>query len=223
MPYLESLRAISFSIIGLSYVVEKLDDPSANTIQNKKIVDNIKKLADKLTRKYNTQTDNPQTKDWLWFEDCLTYSNHKLPEALLRAYKVTKHKEYLQIAEESLNFLIPINFLGHEYFAPIGQDGWYFKEGKRALFDQQPEDTAAAVEAFATAYEITGKKLYKEKAELAFMWFLGKNHLNQMIYDEATGGCYDGLGKYSINFNQGAESTISYLLARLTMENINKN
>jgi len=215
MPYLESLRAISFSIIGLSYAAEKIDD--------KKIVDNIKRLADKLTRKYKNQTNNSQTKDWLWFEDCLTYSNHKLPEALLRAYKATKHKEYLQIAEESLNFLIPVNFLGNEYFAPIGQDGWYFKGGKRALFDQQPEDTAAAVEAFATAYEITKNKKYKEKAELAFMWFLGKNHLNQMIYDEATGGCYDGLGKYSINFNQGAESTISYLLARLTIENINKN
>ena len=76
------------------------------------------------------------------------------------------------------------------------------------------------MEALASAYRITGKKNYADKAKIAFEWFLGKNHLNQMVYDEATGGSYDGLGKYSINFNQGAESTISYLMARLAIDEI---
>ncbi|HEY5498638.1 MAG TPA: hypothetical protein VIK19_09895 [Syntrophales bacterium] len=102
----------------------------------------------------------------------------------------------------------------------IGQDGWYFRDGKRAYYDQQPEDAASATEALITAYEITSNEIYKERAKIAFEWFLGKNHLNQMLYDEATGGCYDGLGRESINFNQGAESTVSYLLARLAMERI---
>jgi hypothetical protein len=70
------------------------------------------------------------------------------------------------------------------------------------------------------AFKVTSNDKYATEAKLAFGWFLGKNHLNQMIYDEATGGCYDGLGKHSINFNQGAESTISYFLARLAIEDV---
>ncbi|MEA3398351.1 MAG: hypothetical protein U9R06_01245 [Patescibacteria group bacterium] len=143
-------------------------------------------------------------------------------EALFRAYQITKNKEYLKIAETSIKFLDSITFEKKDYFSSIGQDGWYFRNGKRAYFDQQPEDTASAVEASATAYVATKKKYYANNAQLAFEWFLGKNHLNQMIYDEATGGCYDGLGRYSINFNQGAESSISYFLARLIIDFIDK-
>jgi hypothetical protein len=227
LPQLKSLRAISFAILGLIYITEKFapNDRARgkSTIQDDKFIHEIniliKRLADKLIRRFYKQTSLTDNKNWLWFEDCLTYSNYKLPEALLRAYQITKHKEYLQVAEKSLKFLNNITF-EKEYCSPIGQDGWFFQNGKRAYFDQQPEDTSSAVEALTTAYLTIKKKSYADKAKLAFEWFLGKNHLNQMIYDEATGGCYDGLGKYSINFNQGAESTISYLLARLTIENI---
>ena len=67
------------------------------------------------------------------------------------------------------------------------------------------------------AYKITSDPTYLQKAFTSFQWFLGKNHLNQMVYDEVTGGCNDGVGQYAINLNQGAESTLSYLLARLTI------
>jgi glycosyltransferase involved in cell wall biosynthesis len=206
---LRSLRAIAFTIIGLSYLTKKEKD---------KII-LIKKLSNRLIKAFHKQSQNGE-KNWLWFEDCLTYSNYKLPEALLRAYKITNNKKYQQVAEKSLKFLANITFETKNYFTPIGQDGWYFRNGKRAYFDQQPEDTASAVEALVTAYQITKEKSYYNKANLAFAWFLGVNHLKQMVYDEATGGCYDGLGKYSLNFNQGAESTISYLLARLAMADI---
>ncbi len=205
---LKSPRAIAFTILGLSYVAEDSSDKTAL----------IKRLADKLIRRYRTTVKKDDK--WQWFEEYLTYSNYKLPEALMRAYQITKNREYLQIAETTLKFIISITFEKKDYFSPIGQDGWYFRDGKRAYFDQQPEDTASAVECLVTACQIIKKKFYLNKAKLAFEWFLGKNHLNQMIYDEATGGCYDGLGKYSINFNQGAESTISYLLARLAMEKV---
>jgi glycosyltransferase involved in cell wall biosynthesis/uncharacterized protein (UPF0147 family) len=225
---LQSLRAIAFTVLGLSYIAEQanLNQPDKKTAamiaQNKfnyEVFNLVKRLTDKLIRRYQKQVKQPDNKDWFWFEDCLTYSNYKLPEALLRAHQITKNKEYLQVAEKTLKFLNNITF-EKDYCSPIGQDGWYFQNGKRAYFDQQPEDTSSAVEALVTAYQTTKKKSYANKAKLAFEWFLGKNHLNQMVYDEATGGCYDGLGKYSINFNQGAESTISYLLARLTIENI---
>ncbi len=231
---IKSPRAIAFTLLGLCYVAE--DDNSGITL--------IKRLANKLVRRYD-KTCQASNNKWLWFEDYLTYSNYKLPESLIRAYQITKNasaspsrpgstksprselgmkaaqaKEYLHVAENSLKFIMGITFEKREYFSPIGQDGWYFRDGKRAYFDQQPEDTTSAVEALVTAYQVTKKKTYANKAKLAFEWFLGKNHLNQMVYDEATGGCYDGLGKYSLNFNQGAESTISYLLARLAIEKV---
>lgn len=208
---IKSLRAIAFVLLGLCLAEEKESDPGRLLL--------VKKLADKLAKGYLKQTGEDPKKNWHWFENCLTYSNYKLPEALLRAYQITKDKEYLSVAESSLKFLMKISF-EKGYFSPIGQDGWFFRNGKRSYFDQQPEDTASAVEALLAAYQITKKKDYLNKAKLSFEWFLGKNHLNQMIYDEATGGCYDGLGKYSINFNQGAESTISYFLARLAMDDV---
>jgi hypothetical protein len=209
---LESNRSLAFAITGLYYLHKANNQNFKDT---KKL---IEKLANKLVQHLN-QTISKKN-DWYWFEDVLTYSNYKLPESLFRAYSVTKNTEYKKIAEKSLQFIINITFEKPEYFSPIGQDGWYYRDGKRAYFDQQPEDAASAVEALVCAYKINKKKDYKEKAELAFKWFLGKNHLNQMVYDEATGGCYDGLGKYSINFNQGAESTLSYFLARLAIEEI---
>jgi uncharacterized protein YyaL (SSP411 family) len=220
---LKSLRAVSFAILGLNYLLENYQ---CNGRDEKKVVQEkeeflalVKKSANLLLKCYAQQMKRKTKHKWHWFEDVMTYSNYKLPEALLRAYKLTGNVKYQQVAEESMKFLSQVSF-EHDYFSAIGQDGWYHRDGRRAFFDQQPEDTASAVEALATAYEITRKKEYGEQAKIAFEWFLGKNHLNQMIYDEATGGCYDGLGRESINFNQGAESTISYLLARLAVERI---
>ncbi len=215
---LVSLRAISFTIIGLFYLDKSKEVKGVRQL--------MKRLADKLVKHYNKQTkdekDKKEEERWLWFENYLTYSNYKLPEALFRTFLSLGKEEYLKIAEESINFLSRITFEKKDYFSPIGQDGWYFRNGKRAYFDQQPEDTASAVESLVIAYLATGKDKYLKQAKLCFEWFLGKNHLGQMVYDEATGGCYDGLGKYSLNFNQGAESTISYLLARLAIEKIYK-
>lgn len=203
---IKSPRAIAFIMLGLYFYRQVY--PS----QYKSI---FKKLAD-------TQINlflKIASKDWLWFENFFTYSNSKLPESLFYAYLITGSKIYLDIAEKSLKFLMGIAF-EKEYFSPIGQKGWYFRFKKRAYFDQQPEETSSMVQTLVLAYQITKKKVYKKRALQAFQWFLGKNHLNQMVYNEATGGCYDGLGEYSLNINQGAESTISYLLARLAIEEL---
>ena len=104
----------------------------------------------------------------------------------------------------------------------VGQAGGFKKGGERAYFDQQPIDVGSMVQALVVAYNITGKEIYKDYAFKSFNWFLGKNALNQIMYDDYTGGCYDGIGQNCININQGAESTISYLLARLSIENIKK-
>jgi len=166
--------------------------------------------------------------DWEWFEPYLTYSNAVLPEALLLGYKITGEKRYLEKATKTLNFLIKHTFKDGLYI-PIGQSGWFLKGGARQYFDQQPEDVASTVETLNTMFQITNGstvlsspskdgKHYKELAHKAFNWFLGDNVLGQVVYDRTTGGCYDGVGEKFINLNQGAESTISYLLARLSFE-----
>jgi len=157
------------------------------------------------------------TEEWRWFENYLTYSNAVFPEALLLGHEQTGNSEYLETGVKTLDFLIGQTFLKGIY-APIGQDGWHHKTGERRHFDQQPEDASAMACALATAYTITGKETYRKLMHEAFNWFLGDNSLKRVVYDRATGGCYDGLGEGQINLNQGAESTTSYLLARLAIQ-----
>ena len=201
---MESPRAIAFSIAGL-YFYNK----------NKKleqIKDNIKKLADILIRHYRKNS----SVEWQWFEDSLTYSNSKLPEALFYTYQTTSDKKYFNIAIKTLDFLISKTF-ENGIFVPIGQRGWYVKDKERAYFDQQPIEAGYTVQTMLEAYNLTKDEKYKDFALKAFEWFLGKNMLKQTIYNETTGGCHDGLGENAINLNQGAEATISYLMARLSL------
>jgi len=201
----QSPRAVAFTILGWYFFNQA--KPVASKVKR------IKELANYLVTLYR----NCATDDWQWFEESLTYSNSKLSEALFYAYIATQEKKYLDIGQASLGFLKSITFEGN-IFAPIGQNGWYLKDGQKAHFDQQPVDTASMVQTLLLANQVTKKKEYYQDAMKVFYWFLGKNHLKQIIYDETTGGCYDGLGEFSINLNQGAESTISYQLARLSLD-----
>lgn len=201
---IKSPRAVAFTIIGL-YSYNKAKPSSKN-------ISKIRRLASYLVSLYEKYSSD----GWRWFEEYMTYSNSKLPEALFYAYLATKNKKYLETAESTLKFLSSITF-ENGIFAPIGHNGWYFKNGKKAYFDQQPVDTASMVQTLSLASQITKKEKYKKDAFTAFNWFLGKNYLNQVVYDEFTGGCHDGVGEFSVNLNQGAESTISYLIARLTL------
>ncbi len=207
---LESPRAKAFSIIGLYHHYTRYQD--------KKSFLKIRKLANFLLDSYDAES----SKEWHWFESYLTYSNSKLPEALFLAYEITKNEKYLKIAQKTLKFLSELVFIDNQ-LSPVGQNGWYNRKGKRSFFDQQPLDTSCMVQTLLTAYSITKDKEYYNKAVLAFNWFLGKNHLKQMVYDEATGGCYDGLSENTLNLNKGAESTASYLIARLMLEETKRN
>ncbi|MEK7561179.1 MAG: glycosyltransferase [Patescibacteria group bacterium] len=202
---LSAPRAMAFAMTGLYHYLRRYPDNKIHAL--------LTRLADRQLELYK-KTASP---DWHWFEDCLTYSNSKLSEALFLAYDLTKKPAYLDAAEKTLAFLSRVTF-EPKHYSPIGQNGWYFRYKKRAYFDQQPEDTASMVETKIAAWRVTGKKQHLADAFTAFQWFLGKNHLKQMVYDEVTGGCHDGLDRYAMNLNQGAESTLSYLLARLAFE-----
>ncbi|MEK6918285.1 MAG: glycosyltransferase [Nanoarchaeota archaeon] len=207
---LGSLRAKSYIIIGLYHHYKKFSEGA----DEQKII----KLANSIISHYKKHS----SPEWYWFEDKLTYDNARIPESLFLAYEITGKEEYLDVAEKTINFLSDIVFENDELM-PIGQNGWFDKEGKRAMFDQQPIDACSMVLAYLTAYRTTKNRRYYEKAVLAFNWFLGRNHLKQMLYDEASGGCFDGLGKHAVNLNQGAESTISYLMPRLMLEEMKRD
>lgn len=196
-------RAVAFYIKGLCSLLSKQKDKRKLTA--------LREHCEKLISLYERHS----SKDWQWFEISLTYSNAVLPEALISAYKITGKKKYLKIAEATLNFLIRKTFV-KDFYLPIGQKGWYKKGARRERFDQQPEDVAATVEALKSIYSVTNDELYRKLMYKAFSWFLGDNILKQVVYDTNTGGCYDGIGRESVNLNQGAESTISFLLARFS-------
>ena len=211
-----SPRAIAFYIKALNCLLSKWKEPKTLAV--------LEYYCEQLMVLY----EKSHSPDWEWFEHYLTYSNAILPEALILGYKITGERRYLEVSEKTLNFLIKHTFKDSMYI-PFGQSGWFPKGKTRQYFDQQPEDVAATVEVLNTMFQVTNgstilsspskdRKHYKELANIAFNWFLGDNVLGQVVYDRTTGGCHDGIGEKFINLNQGAESTISYLLARLSFE-----
>jgi glycosyltransferase involved in cell wall biosynthesis len=197
-----SPRAIGFAIKGLYYY--NLDKES-NAVKNL-----ITELADNLVSKYRGVSEE----EWKWFENYLTYANSILPEAMLYAAISTESELYRKIAKSSFDFLLSILFKDSQ-ITVVSNQGWHHKGEKVNRFGEQPIDVAYTILALAAFYKSFDEKEYLAKMEIAFSWFLGKNHLNQIVYNPVTGGCYDGLEKTHINLNQGAESTVSYLMARL--------
>jgi uncharacterized protein YyaL (SSP411 family) len=160
---------------------------------------------------------NTRTPDWPWFEDRLTYSNARLSQALLVSGARMDDDEMTTAGAYSLAWLSSIQCSEEGYFTPIGSNGFYRRGERRALFDQQPLEACAMISACLEAGRVTGEGQWAEHARRAFGWFLGQNHLQQSLYDATTGGCRDGLHADRVNENQGAESTLSFLLALAEM------
>src|SRR5690606_34253347 len=155
--------------------------------------------------------------NWEWFESYLTYANSVLPEALLYAWLTTGDVIYKKIALSSLDFLLSQTF--HEKgIKVISNKSWMHKGHEAGPAGEQPIDVAYTVMTLSKFYDVFMKEDHRLKMETAFNWFLGKNRLHQIVYNPCTGGCYDGLEENYVNLNQGAESTVSYLMARLTLE-----
>ncbi|MCD6520033.1 MAG: glycosyl transferase family 1, partial [Anaerolineae bacterium] len=157
------------------------------------------------------------SEDWPWFEDKLTYCNARLPHALLLSGRWMFREEMVKAALKSLQWLASIQRSEEGFFMPIGSNGLYPKGGERAYFDQQPIEAYAMVSACLEAYYITEDETWYQEARRAFEWFLGRNHLRIPLYDMTTGGCRDGLHPDRANENQGAESTLAFLLSHLEM------
>lgn len=157
--------------------------------------------------------------DWQWFEDSLRYANGILPYALARAYSSTNDKRYLEVAEKSFLWLDKTSRL-NGLPAPIGQNGWYFKDGEKAEYDQQPLEAADMVLAATALYEATQNKKYLELALEWMNWYHGHNASGKSLVNAQTGGIFDALTPGNVNENQGAESIVTYLLAYLALSKI---
>jgi hypothetical protein len=202
-----SPRAWAFALLGIDeYLNSFPGDREAQQISSG--------LAARLVELYNAN----QSPDWGWFEDVLAYSNAKLAQAALTAGRRSSDHEMISVALRALNWLSETQRCeGHDHFVPIGSQGFYRKGGERARFDQQPIEAGGAVSACLEAYRTTRDDRWRREAWSAFNWFLGSNDLQIALYDPTTGGCRDGLHPERVNENQGAESTLAFLMAQVEM------
>ncbi len=155
--------------------------------------------------------------DWHWFENTVTYCNAALPHALLTVGEWAERKDMVETGLESLTWLMESQTTPEGYFNPIGSQGFYTRGGERAVFDQQPVEAQTTISACLRAHRITGDETWLHAARMCFDWYMGANVVGKTLYDAATGGCMDGIHPDRVNQNQGAESTLSFLLSLLEL------
>jgi len=208
-----SPRACAFALLGLQEYLDSFPGDRAALSASDT-------LAGRLLHCYRTN----RSANWNWFEGSLAYSNARLPQALIRAGMRAASEEMISAGLEALEWLVAIQrceIKGH--FVPVGSQGFYSKNSEKARFDQQPVEACGAVSACLQAYRATGKGRWRKEAWSAFNWFLGDNDLQIALYDPTSGGCRDGLHPDRANENQGAESTLSFLMALLEMRKLEES
>jgi glycosyltransferase involved in cell wall biosynthesis len=203
-----SPRAWAFSILGMQAYLDWF--PGDRAIQ---VVRNT--LANRLLDIY----ERTYSETWKWFEKSLSYSNARLSQALILAGWRSDNQRMIEAGMDSLKWLVAEQHRDdREIFVPIGSSGFFVEGNDKARFDQQPVEACATVSACLEVHRLTEEGYWLEEARRVFRWFLGKNDLQVQLYDASTGGCRDGLHPDRVNENQGAESTLSFLMALLEMQ-----
>jgi glycosyltransferase involved in cell wall biosynthesis len=203
-----SPRAWAFCILGMQAYLDWF--PGDRAIQG---VRNT--LANRLLDIY----ERSHSETWRWFEKSLAYSNARLPQALILAGWRSDNKRMIAAGIEALEWLVATQHRGDkDIFVPIGSSGVFTEGAEKARFDQQPVEACATISACLEVYRLTRESNWLDEAQRVFRWFLGKNDLQVPLYDAETGGCRDGLHPDRVNENQGAESTLSFLMALLDMQ-----
>jgi glycosyltransferase involved in cell wall biosynthesis len=202
-----SPRAWAFCILGMQAYLDWF--PGDRAIQNARNI-----LANRLLDIY----ERSHSETWRWFEKSLSYSNARLSQALILAGWRSDNQRMIEAGMDSLKWLVAEQHRDDkEIFVPIGSNGFFIEGCNKARFDQQPVEACATVSACIEVYRLTEESYWFEEAQRVFRWFLGKNDLQVPLYDATTGGCKDGLHPDRINENEGAESTLSFLMALLEM------
>lgn len=173
-----------------------------------------------LTAKLLDIFDRTAAPGWTWFEEVISYDSARLPQALIATCSDQGDIRSLDVGLRSLRWLVQIQSAPQGHFRAIGNHGFYRRGEAPARFDQQPIEACATVSACLEAYRRTRDEQWMTEARSAFEWFLGRNDLGLDLYDPGTGGCFDGLQEDRVNRNQGAESTLAYLLALAEMSRL---
>jgi hypothetical protein len=203
-----SPRAISFCLVGMHAYLHKFSGDS-----------DVRRIRGVLADRLYNQFENNATDDWPWLENALNYANGKLPHALLLSGQWIQRNDLIDMGLRSLKWLFSIQ-TENGHLVPVGNKGWYQQGGTKARFDQQPIEANALIEACVEAFNVTRDKTWIDTAVMCFNWFLGQNDLNMPLYDPKTGGCRDGLMADGINQNEGAESSLVWLLSLMTLQKL---
>lgn len=204
-----SPRAVALSLIGIHEYLRRFSgDVEAHRIRER--------LAEGLFERFTRYGSD----DWPWPEESLNYVNAHLPQALLLAGQWMNRGDMTDAALKALAFLLRVQKAPEGHFQPIGYKGWYKRGGVKARFDQQPVEAESTLEACVGAWHVTRDDRWLDEARLCYEWFLGRNDLGMPLYDYASGGCKDGLQADGVNQNEGAESTLAWLLSATAMEEV---
>lgn len=204
-----SPRAWAFALLGLdSYLKSHGEHTPARGVQVR--------LADRLFNLFEANSSS----DWEWCEEIVTYANGKLVEALLLSGRALADERMIDRGLRSLCWLLHTQTSVRGHIWLVGSAGWMKKGGQSARYDQQPIDAMGLVDACVAAFRVTGEQSWIARAVEVFRWFLGENDLGLPLYDESTGGCHDGLQPLGVNANQGAESTLAWLISLLDVREV---
>jgi hypothetical protein len=203
----DSPRAWAFALIGIHEYLRRM---SGDRLMNQH--------RDTFTTRLVELFEKNASDDWSWFEQNATYDNAKLPHALILSGRWTNNSHALEIGLRSLRWLADVQRAPEGHFRPIGSEGFFVRGQQPAQFDQQPLEAQSMVSATIEAYRATNDLYWLDQAQLAFEWFTGRNDLGTPVCDASSGACCDGLHADRVNQNQGAESTLAYLLALAEMQ-----
>jgi len=201
-----SPRAWAFALLGIERYLNAFEG-------DRNVQTSGRQIAERLLALFR-RTNRPE---WPWCEDRVTYCNARLPQALIASASWMMNAAMMSTGVQSLEWLMTIQRTPDHYFAPVGTNGFFERGMTAAIFDQQPVEACATVSACMQAFRATGDHRWAEHARRAFTWFLGQNQLQQALYDPLSGGCRDALHADRLNENEGAESTLSFLLALMDM------
>jgi glycosyltransferase involved in cell wall biosynthesis len=201
-----SPRAWAFTLLGIHDYLRRMGGDRQ-----------VQQSRESLTARLSELLERSMRPDWPWFEEELTYDNAKLAHALILSGHAAAQPAVLERGLNALRWLAEVQTSENGHFRPIGSNGFYRRDGARALFDQQPIEAQAMVSACLEAYRVTSDSFWYEQAHRAFDWFLGWNDLGLELYSPSTGGCRDALHVDRVNGNEGAESTLAFLLALTEM------
>ena len=201
-----SPRAWAFALLGVDEYLRAFKGDRA-----------VQELRETIANRLFELHERASGRDWPWFEDSVTYCNGRLSHALIASGARMENEAMCAVGLRSLDWLFTIQLSADGLFAPIGSNGFYRRDGAPARFDQQPVEACALIAAALEAHRVTDDRRWRDRARVAFNWFVGDNELQRSLYDPASGGCRDGLHADRVNENQGAESTLSFLLALVDM------